>query len=565
MKRLSLFKAVSVVTVVAMLLLSTTGVFAAVTAVQDPTSTKVVVKGSFEGTDPTKPLVAISISEQEDAAEFIAAGQAVLNADGTFSADIYVSDDVPYGEYVVQAVPDVYKGEKAETVAKFYYAHPDSKLDALKEVVAETDAEALVVKIESYKDLLDIDTDLWDGRSDAAKKAAAEQLIEDLADYRKGSVSISDLPNVLDTINGEVYTQGLNDSSIESIDEITKYVESEYIEELEGGKISSAGVARVEKALVGSNIKDYESLKKELDNQIFIAGVVNPADDNVQNSKYFIETYGEKIGLTSIDDYNKLATTNQKLTVAKTVKESDARTFAALDEAFTAAVNANSGGTPTNNPGGSAGNPSTVGSTTVVVKPSPSPAAESNTSYVDIVNVPWAHEAINQLSSRGIIAGHGDGIFAPDNLILREEFIKIAVVGLYGAGAVNMSSVPSYTDVQEGWWYVPYIAAAENKGITSGIGDGLFGTGMQITRQDVAVMLYRMLRASGVGVEVSEYNFTDKADIADYAQEAVYALKSMGIISGYDDGSFQPNGQTTRAEAAVLLYKTLSALGKIIR
>ena len=104
---------------------------------------------------------------------------------------------------------------------------------------------------------------------------------------------------------------------------------------------------------------------------------------------------------------------------------------------------------------------------------------------------------------------------------MREEFIKITVVGLYGADAIDMSAVPSYTDAQSDW-YAPYVAAAEKNNITSGIGDGLFGTGMMITRQDMALMLYRMLRDAGLDVSTAEYDFTDKDQIADYARPVSY-------------------------------------------
>lgn len=54
-----------------------------------------------------------------------------------------------------------------------------------------------------------------------------------------------------------------------------------------------------------------------------------------------------------------------------------------------------------------------------------------------------------------------------------------------------------------------------------------------------------MIKDAGLDVSTAEYNFTDKDQIADYAKDAVFALKNIGVINGYDDDSFQPEGLTT--------------------
>jgi roadblock/LC7 domain-containing protein len=92
-------------------------------------------------------------------------------------------------------------------------------------------------------------------------------------------------------------------------------------------------------------------------------------------------------------------------------------------------------------------------------------------------------------------------------------------------------------------------------GVTRGIGNNLFGYGQQITRQDMAVMIYKVLAANGglEGIEADGFTFTDDASIADYAREAVYAMRAKGIINGNPDGTFCPNDSATRAQAAKML------------
>ena len=80
----------------------------------------------------------------------------------------------------------------------------------------------------------------------------------------------------------------------------------------------------------------------------------------------------------------------------------------------------------------------------------------------------------------------------------------------------------------------------------------MFGTGLEITRQDAAVMLAR-----AIGAENGEGSFSDDSEIADYAKGSVYALKDKGIISGREDGSFDPYGKCTRAECAVMISKAI--------
>ena len=91
-------------------------------------------------------------------------------------------------------------------------------------------------------------------------------------------------------------------------------------------------------------------------------------------------------------------------------------------------------------------------------------------------------------------------------------------------------------------------------GIVGGIGDGLFGTGRNITRQDMAVMIYKALTAKGVGLEAGALAFSDSAAVSDYAKDAVAALANAEIINGQGDNTFNPNGEATRAEAASIIY-----------
>ena len=73
-------------------------------------------------------------------------------------------------------------------------------------------------------------------------------------------------------------------------------------------------------------------------------------------------------------------------------------------------------------------------------------------------------------------------------------------------------------------------------------------------------MLYRALQYKGNTLSVGELTFTDGSSIAEYARDAVSALSAVGVINGMDDGSFAPDGITSRAQAAVMIYRVVDTL-----
>lgn len=171
--------------------------------------------------------------------------------------------------------------------------------------------------------------------------------------------------------------------------------------------------------------------------------------------------------------------------------------------------------------------------------------------YTDVPAGYWAYDAIAYLTREGIVNGSGGNAFEPERSIKREEFVKLLAEALPLAAA---SDGADFTDMETGAWYTGYIASAVEKGIVQGAGDGSFGIGRQITRQDMAVMMYR---AAGLLPEKSSRTFQDDAQIAGYAKDAVYTLQSQGIINGRIGNNFEPDGYATRAEAAAMLYRMI--------
>ncbi len=178
--------------------------------------------------------------------------------------------------------------------------------------------------------------------------------------------------------------------------------------------------------------------------------------------------------------------------------------------------------------------------------------------FTDIGGVEWAHEAITDMKNKGIIAGRGDGSFAPNDKVTREEFVKMLSVAL---GLSSVDTVSQFSDMTGDEWFAPYVYAAHASGIVNGIGDA-FGVGADITRQEMAVLCHRAIGYKGATLETvrGDMPFTD--EIPDYAKEAVAALYGAGLVNGVSDTSFAPAASASRAEAAKMLYEVLKAINK---
>ena len=294
----------------------------------------------------------------------------------------------------------------------------------------------------------------------------------------------------------------------------------------------------------GKNLKFLEDV-----NTVFCEGVILAALNTAKSWKDYeniIVNHGESIGI-DMKDYAKLKKPSD---VTNDLKDRYTNVDKFVDD-VNDAIEALLSGKKESSGGGGGGGLSVGGTlpTGTVPLESYEPVKPS---FYDVTNEHWAYESIMALAESGAISGKGDGTFAPDMDVTREEFVKMAVVAL--GISVNGSSVTSYTDVNASAWYAPYLAAAEKEGIINGIGEGKFGVGRTITRQEAATILYRIGTKLGKTFTPATLAFTDDASIADFAKEAVYALKGADIISGVGDREFAPLANCSRAQSAKLIF-----------
>nr|WP_275900736.1 S-layer homology domain-containing protein [Paenibacillus periandrae] len=161
----------------------------------------------------------------------------------------------------------------------------------------------------------------------------------------------------------------------------------------------------------------------------------------------------------------------------------------------------------------------------------------------------WAENSIRELITAGAIDGYPNGTFGPENNITRAEF---AVVMVKAFGLKGMSG-KKFEDTANHWASKSIETAAAN-GIISGISEVSFRPDDLITREQMAAMIVRaaMLPASTTGV-----TFTDSSEISVWAQREVSAAAASGLVNGYQNGTFKPQGNATRAEAATVILKAI--------
>ena len=179
-------------------------------------------------------------------------------------------------------------------------------------------------------------------------------------------------------------------------------------------------------------------------------------------------------------------------------------------------------------------------------------AAPSGLPFTDVAADRWSYAYIKKMYDAGAVSGTSATTFSPDANVTRAQFVTM----LAGLAKADVSKYPAtpFRDVPESAWYAPYVNWALANGIVSGTSATTFSPDASITRQDLAVMLYRYTQRYSIALQQQTVApFTDEGSIADYALPAVQALHRAGAISGMPDGSFRPYSNATREQTCVML------------
>ncbi len=119
-----------------------------------------------------------------------------------------------------------------------------------------------------------------------------------------------------------------------------------------------------------------------------------------------------------------------------------------------------------------------------------------------------------------------------------------------------------FSDVADSAWCAGAVTWANQNGVVNGYGNGVFGPTEPVTREQLAVMLWRYALARGRDVSVGEdtniLSYTDFYQIGEYAIPALQWAAGSGVVNGYANGRLDPKGLATRAQAAAMLMRYLN-------
>ncbi|MEK5639959.1 hypothetical protein BK138_19645 [Paenibacillus rhizosphaerae] len=187
----------------------------------------------------------------------------------------------------------------------------------------------------------------------------------------------------------------------------------------------------------------------------------------------------------------------------------------------------------------------------------PAVSAETATTPFSDIAGSYAKDAINELVEKGIVNGKGDGKFDPTGKVERQDFAIILAKAL-GLDVSSTPTSPTFSDVPSDSYAYASVEAAVKAGLIKGQGNGTFGTGSNLSRQDMAVLFVRALGVDAQG-KGSILKFSDASSISDYAKDAVAVAVGFGLFNGGTDGKFDPKGGAAREEVALVASRFFDA------
>lgn len=172
--------------------------------------------------------------------------------------------------------------------------------------------------------------------------------------------------------------------------------------------------------------------------------------------------------------------------------------------------------------------------------------------FSDVSQDAWYAESVGYCSQAGLMSGVTGTAFAPNDTASRAMLVTV----LYRrAGSPAVTTTGSFPDVSANSWYADAVAWAANDGVVNGYSDGRFGGNDPVTREQFVTILYR---TEGQPALQETDAFADQSEISSYAMNAVAWAKGRGIISGRGGNRFDPKANITRGEMAAVLYRWLS-------
>ncbi len=178
--------------------------------------------------------------------------------------------------------------------------------------------------------------------------------------------------------------------------------------------------------------------------------------------------------------------------------------------------------------------------------------------FTDLGSASWATAAVDFLYENGVVSGTQAGIYSPQASITRGSFLVMMDRAFEFPGTGDKS----FSDVPADAYYASAVRKAYALGIVSGCPDGTFRPDEAITREAAATMLYRAMVATGWSIgaqqESALYGYSDWQSVSSYARGPMSVLVKNGLLLGNSQNQLRPGQTMSRAEAAVLLARSVT-------
>ncbi len=490
-------------------------------------------------------------------------------AGGSFTYEFIMPDNAPYGKYAVYVSDGVVDSDG------FMYYNTSAADSLIPHLNRQTSSSSLADAISTSAATLGIDKD-----SDiyiANSTSASNILISGLMPFADSTDFYNDYHGALSL----AAMHGAGKSTIESL--LLKYETNLDIDYSDYSALSDGHKSELCSVLSGMDVvAELKYIKQEgkevsyenlLDRTIALCAV-RLAGNWLDIKKAMLTDYSDVLSyiVTSNSSYK---TSMEADVFARLAKTGNFSTVKTLKESFNSAVSyvvsQNTGAqsqTPQRPQGGTVSLPSSSvipgneydvpqgGEVSGIRTSLSAPVlSEAKAEYSDLHESDWEYQAVSTLGGNNVISGYTDGSYRPDNMITRAEFTKL----IASAFSVSAQEI-EFDDVNKDDWFYPYVSVTAGAGIIQGY-DGSFSPNANITREDAALIIYRLSSKLGKNY-IGSANFGDINDVSLYALTAVMGLGNAGIVNGDSNMKFNPKNNLTRAEAAQLIYNFIGKLSE---
>lgn len=182
--------------------------------------------------------------------------------------------------------------------------------------------------------------------------------------------------------------------------------------------------------------------------------------------------------------------------------------------------------------------------------------------FVDVSESDWFFDSVKYVCENALMSGVSDTEFAPNAALTR----AMLVVVLHRLEGEPEGAKADFADVAEDTWYTKAVAWAAEKGIVNGYSETEFAPEINITREQIATIMYRYAKSKGYDVSIGEntniLSYDDIDAVSEYAIDAMQYVCGSGLINGKSDSTLNPADNATRAETATILQRFIENLAK---